>query len=164
MDRFLSIVTGLFERLGIGEVNADDAGIFSLYVDGDLPVFLRPGNDGAELVLHAGIGAVPDQRAGDLTLSLLQGTTVEMERSGFAFGMVPGYDQVILIGRCPVEGLTDEAAFALLERFVDAASGWRKIFDSLVARAEDEDDDAADGEIEAQGSTSGRRPPFEDFA
>jgi hypothetical protein len=73
---------------------------------------------------------------------------------------------VILIGRVPVDGLEDDAAFALVERFVNTASSWRDIFDSLVARAEtaagDADSNVEDAKSEEHASDG--RPPFEDFA
>jgi hypothetical protein len=164
MDRFLSVVGNLYQRLGLGEASADDSGIFTLYVDGDLPIFMRPGGDGADLILHAGIGAVPDAGADDLVTSLLEGTTVEMERSGFALGMMPGSDQVILMGRVPVEGLSDDAAFALLDRFVATASGWRDIFETLVSKAEDTGGaDAAEPDDDADNRPPGRSS-FQDFA
>lgn len=162
MDRWLSVVRGLLQHLGVEAEDSDESGIVTLYVDGDLPIFLLPGDAGATLVLHAGIGAIPDESPADVVCSLLEGNTLEMERSGFAFGLVPGNDQVILIGRVSLDGLSDEIALAQLERFVDRASAWRDIFDSLVEKAEDgagagEDASSADG-------AAGERPPFQDFA
>lgn len=166
MDRWLSVVRGLLQNLGVEAEDSDESGVVTLYVDGDLPIFLLPGDGGATLVLHAGIGSIPDENPADVVCSLLEGNTLEMVRSGFAFGLVPGNDQVILIARAPVEGLEDDAAFALVERLVNTASGWRDIFDSLVASAEDSVDDADSSGEDAKSTerASDGRPPFEDFA
>lgn len=166
MDRWLSVVRGLLQTLGVEAEDGDESGIVTLYVDGDLPIFLLPGDAGATLVLHAGIGAIPDEGAQDVLASLLEGNTLELVRSGFAFGLVPGNDQVILIGRVPVEGLEDDAAFALVERFVNTASGWRDIFDSLVAKAEDGAGDVETDDQDAafEDRAGGERRSFQDFA
>lgn len=162
MELWLSVVSGLLRQLGVESEESDSSGIVTLYVDGDLPIFLLPGDAGATLVLHAGIGAIPDEGAEDVLASLLEGNTLEIERNGFAFGLVPGNDQVILIGRVSLDGLSDEIALAQLERFVERASAWREIFDSLVEKAEDEAVEE-DDELSADAA-AGERPPFQDFA
>lgn len=127
------VIRALLQHLGFEELEPDEQGVFTFYVDDELPVYLRPGTDGGLLVLHAGIGALGDADPVSVLPVLLKGNVVEMDREGFALGLVPETDLVILIGRQPLEGLDVERLAQLFDSFLAAAASWRDLFQALVA-------------------------------
>lgn len=120
-----SIIAELASALGLDMLEPDEAGLYTMLIDGGLPVFLRftPERDG--VLLFAGLGTLAADRAGDTSRALLEANHFWTETGGFTLCLVPGTLNLMLVGRERTAALAQEGLFPLFDRFVGAATVWR---------------------------------------
>jgi hypothetical protein len=156
-----SIIAELATSLGLDLLEPDEAGLYTLLIDGGLPVFLRltPERDG--VVLFAGLGTLAADRAGAASRALLEANHFWTETGGFTLCLVPGTLNLMLVGRERTEALAQEGLFPLFDRFVSAATVWRHrlptIADNAPTAAVGQMMDAADA---AEADTAPSMMPF----
>lgn len=151
------LVGGLAERLGIGVLEPDEAGIYTFLIDGGLPVFVRftPEEDG--VVLFAGLGTLEAGHAGAACRALLEANHFWTATGGFTLCLVPGTLNLMLVGRERVAALAEEGLFPLFDRFVSAASIWR---DRLPTIADDTPSAAVGQMIQAADAAENEQAPM----
>ncbi len=113
-------------RLGIPMPQADDSGLYTLFVGDDVPVFLQLAEDGGEALLFAGIGTIPEAQAGETCRALLQANHFWVETGGFTLALVPNTLNVMLIARQVLGGDGGATLYALFDRFASAAELWHR--------------------------------------
>ena len=133
MEDYQSTAARLFTELGLPEAEANEDGVLQVYVDGDLPIYVRPDATGDCLILHGGLGSIgAAEDPGAIAQRLLQGSVLGVQSGGYSVGIVPDTDLVILMARAPLATLEAERLVATFEAFVDTAIGWREALRAQV--------------------------------
>jgi hypothetical protein len=146
------LVTGLAGRLGLAGLEPDEAGLYSLFIDGGLPVFMQFTTDGAGVVLFAGLGTIEAGNAGAACRALLEANHFWTETGGFTLCLIPGTLNLMLVGRERVQHLEGDGLFLLFDRFVSAASTWRQRLPGIA-------EDAPSASVEALLRAAEEAPP-----
>lgn len=127
-----SLIAGLADALGHDTLEPDEAGLYTLLVDGGLPIFLRFTADLEGVVLFAGLGTLAPETAGSASRALLEANHFWTETGGFTLCLIPGTLNLMLVGRERLAAFGDGGLFPLFDRFVGAATVWRHRLPTIV--------------------------------
>ncbi|MEO1019542.1 MAG: type III secretion system chaperone [Pseudomonadota bacterium] len=115
----------LLSSVGLEDVEIDEDGIASVYIDDHLPIFLKIDPGETQLFVYAGIAELDDQRLAAASRTLLEANRAGFEAEGFTLGVASETDLVFLMTRFPLAELSSEEMFGQFNHFVDAAVAWQ---------------------------------------
>jgi hypothetical protein len=141
MSAMTDYLSEFLTSVGVTDMQPDADGMYSLVIDGGLPVFIQPvaGGDSDEaaagVILFAGIGALDPDTADAASRALLEANHFWGDTGGFTLGLIPGTNNVLMCGRERDSQLGDGGLFRLFDRFVSAALHWRRRLPNIAEDA-----------------------------
>ncbi|WP_142849300.1 CesT family type III secretion system chaperone [Telmatospirillum sp. J64-1] len=124
-ERYKALIEALCVQMNIGNA----AGVYEsgiLDVEGQ-NIFLELSEaDGTEEVLvYSDLGAIPQEKAGEIHRNLLEANLLWAGTGGGTLGLHPDTGSAVLAYRLPVEGVTGEALAAVISQFARVSQFWR---------------------------------------
>lgn len=141
------MIGGFAATVGIENVSPDDAGGYTLEIDGMAVSFLEA-TDGQELLTVAEVGELPDSGEKSIFRYLMESMFRDGASGGAVFSLEPGTKRIWAHRRDFLPAMDGESFRTMLERFVNGMEEWRRIVSGLSDLAPK----LAEAEEKAEGS------------
>lgn len=128
VDQVQALLTELGKRIELPDLTLDEDGYAAIGVDGKYLVHVQADARGGNLVLFSEIGHLPEDRAGELALKLLEANLFWKDTGGGTLALEPGSRAVVLAYQ-EAAGPMEYARFEqLLQGFTNAVEHWTTTF------------------------------------